>query len=227
VEILKQNLKGAGPATVAKGSELLARAEAAEARAEAAVTQLGEALLREARSQRELEETRCVRNDRFVAREDYTRVSVERDHLSDECLLKAHQINTLELRIMTVMQERDALAAQLGLMTRRSPQVQTYYAYGVAPTGTAVDALPSEGEWIAMTHEQIAEYRALAARISGFDTPEASAIEALCDEVERPILHGIATHIDMIQAYAAYYAEVTARGDAPETFVNWFNGATP
>jgi hypothetical protein len=75
VEILKQNLKGAGPATVAKGSELLARAEAAEAardnyanvaaywlqRAEElqrerdeASTQLGEALLREAQLKRKL-----------------------------------------------------------------------------------------------------------------------------------------------------------------------------
>jgi hypothetical protein len=46
-----------------------------------AATKLGEALLREARLQRELEETRCVRNDRFVARGEYTSVRVERDKL--------------------------------------------------------------------------------------------------------------------------------------------------
>jgi hypothetical protein len=47
------------------------------------------------------------------------------------------------------------------------------------------------------------------------------------DELAAPHLVGIATHIDMIQAYAAYYAEVMAQGNAPETFENWFHGVRP
>jgi hypothetical protein len=34
-----------------------------------------------------------------------------------------------------------------------------------------------------------------------------------------------ATHIEVIDNYAAYYAEATARGDAPNTFADWFGGA--
>ena len=33
------------------------------------------------------------------------------------------------------------------------------------------------------------------------------------------------THIEVIDNYAAYYAEATARGDAPNTFADWFGGA--
>jgi hypothetical protein len=52
-------------------------------------------------------------------------------------------------------------------------------------------------------------------------------VDRLTAELASTPLAGIATHIDLIHAYAAYYADVASRGDAPETFANWFNGAQP
>jgi hypothetical protein len=45
------------------------------------------------------------------------------------------------------------------------------------------------------------------------------------DRGNTPASEALATHIALIHDYAAYYAEVAARGDAPETFADWFHGA--
>jgi len=60
----------------------------------------------------------------------------------------------------------------------------------------------------------------LATRLAAM-TARAEAAEAKLFEESVAFV----THIEVIGNYAAYYAEATARGDAPNTFADWFGGA--
>ena len=57
---------------------------------------------------------------------------------------------------------------------------------------------------------------------------ELAAANARAEAAEAQLFEesvAFATHIEVIDNYAVYYAEATARGDAPNTFFDWFGGA--
>ena len=72
-----------------------------------------------------------------------------------------------------------------------------------------------------MRAEELAAQLTAARRELAAMTARAEAAEAKLFEESVAFV----THIEVIGNYAAYYAEATARGDAPNTFADWFGGA--
>jgi hypothetical protein len=75
-----------------------------------------------------------------------------------------------------------------------------------------------------MNSDDLFTWKLMAKNPSYWEVADKNRIAAIVVE-EATEANRLSAMIQAVHDYAAYYHDVSNRGDAPETFVNWYNGA--